>query len=86
MLSVLTRVQEIKPRFNDNAPAHNLPKFEKVPDVRKDKSNVNFSVEQNMVLAFYSPMLAGKNVDKMYENFSANLGTRKLSPWITPGA
>ena len=81
MPSVLARVKELKRKFYDNAPAQNRPKIEKVLAMYKDKSNMNFTVVQNMVLALYSPTLMGKkNVDKMYENFLSKYGNEEAFP------
>ena len=81
MPSVLTRVKELKRNFYDNAPSQNRPKIEKVLEMYKDKSNMNFTVVQNMVLALYSPTLMGKkNVDKMYENFLSKYGNEEAFP------
>ena len=81
MPSVLSRVKELKCKFYDNAPAQNQPKIEKVLEMHKDKSNMNFTVVQNMVLALYSPTLMGKkNVDKMYENFLSKYQNEEAFP------
>ena len=81
MPSVLARIKELKRKFYDNAPAQNRPKIEKVLEMYKEKSNMNFTVVQNMVLALYSPTLMGKkNVDKMYENFLSKYGNEEAFP------
>ena len=86
MPSVVTRVKELKRKFYESAPAQNQPKIEKVLAMYKDKSNMSFTVVQNMVLAIYSPTLMGKkNIDKMYEKFFSGYGN-EVGPWITPGA
>ena len=70
MPNVLSRAKELERRFQDYAPAQSQEKIKKVLQMYKDKSNMNFTVVQNMVMALYSPTLLGKkNVDKMYENF-----------------
>ena len=81
MPSVVTRVKELKRKFYESAPAQNQPKIEKVLAMYKDKSNMNFTVVQNMVLALYSPTLMGKkNVDKMYENFLSKYSNEEAFP------
>ena len=81
MPSVLSRLNELKNKFYDNAPKKNQPKIEKVLEMYKDKANMNFKVVQNMVIALYSPSLFGREkVEKMYENFLSKYQNEEAFP------
>ena len=81
MPSVLSRLNELKHKFYDNAPKKNQPKIEKVLEMYKDKANMNFKVVQNMVIALYSPSLFGREkVEKMYENFISKYQNEEAFP------
>ena len=81
MPSVLSRLNELKHKFYDNAPKKNQPKIEKVLEMYKDKANMNFKVVQNMVIALYSPSLFGREkVEKMYENFLSKYQNEEAFP------
>ena len=47
----------------------------------KDKAKMNFKVVENMVMAFYSPSLLGRErVEKMYENFLSKYQNEEAFP------
>ena len=86
MPNVLSRAKELERRFQNYAPVQSQEKIKKVLQMYKDKSNMNFTVVQNMAMALYSPTLLGKkNVDKMYENFLSKYQIGMPSPLTTPG-
>ena len=81
MPSVLSRAKELEGRFQDYAPAQSQEKIKKVLQMYMDKSNMNFTVAQNVAMALYSPSLLGKkNVDKMYKNFLSKYGNKEAFP------
>ncbi len=81
MPSVSNRVSELKHKFCDYAPKKNQPKIEKVVEMYKNKANMNFKVVENMVMAFYSPSLLGREkVEKMCENFLSKYQNEESFP------
>ena len=81
MPGIASNAKKLMHRFYDYAPKKQQPKIQKVIDIYKRGTHVNYRTVENTVIGLYSPSLVGKQkADRMYDDYIKAYDTAEVVP------